>query len=1066
MMVQKDADAPRTQDLLEKCVERFERSWTPQSLFESGEWLEFVPGAQRLEVLAELVRVDMELQFVSGSPRDLDTYLARFPELLDYPNLLAAVAFEDYRLRFHHARKSRRTPETPLPEPGDYAVRYGIHTQDWPGLTEGNEPDQSPSRASRSSWLENPLAPMPKTGQSFCGFHLIGLLGTGACGKVFLARQGELANRLVCLKVTMQSSDESIYLARLQHSHIVPVYSIHKEAGCNAICMPFLGLATLKDVLVDVWRDPKEEWTSHRLTWQALLSTVNQHRIDAVLETIPNDREKTGFRQLSHMPREFETASEFAGKTWPDVATRLAEKMADGLAHAHGKGIVHGDIKPGNILITDDGEPVLLDFHLSQSTIDTFSNNQWVGGTLPYMAPELMESFRNGSTLSDRRSDIWSLGVVLFELYSGRHPWKPPAPSTVSTDLPEMIRQRHQAGSWRFSEVRGRKINPDMLNIIRKCLAPDPDDRYQDAGQLHDDLYLHVNQRSPVHAPSSGVSERIRKFSRRHPRLTSATSIGLASALIIATLTWTLMMRSARLAGADAMAESREFVNKSLTDQLSLSVMSGEASRFHKASADARQSLELWNALTADQLFNSTRYSRLPAGQQSVERNAASDLHFWLAESFRQLASHTTEPNGRRQLIKRAEEENQLARSFFAGHQPTRSIELQKALIHRDAGQIDEFQRQVTDALEVKPDSARDRLMTAWLSSWLSDQQPPPVELAREAIRDAPLNYVAWITAGNLFLENERPDEAVSCYEVATSMVPAEPLAHYFLGRAELDRQNYAAALLAFDRVLQLSPDDWSSILNEGLCKAALGQWQDAEEAYSKAIRLGANATRIWYLRANARRQLGDNEGAAEDFKKFLEMEPDDEISFVTRGTVLVASDPDKAVSDFRSALMINPRSRQALQNLAHVYSEIRHDLPAAIGAMDQLIGYYPKDATQIATRGVLHARGGSREAGLADAELALQIRHDADTRYRVAGIYAQTSKTAPGDAPIAIQLAAQALFENPGQILGYMAADPDIEPVKSSPQWQELEETAKNLAKTVRSSTNRAAAGAPPRIP
>src|SRR5262249_42005114 len=122
---------------------------------------------------------------------------------------------------------------------------------------------------------------------------------------------------------------------------------------------------------------------------------------------------------------------------WP------AAPVADGRAHAHERGILHRALKPANILVGDDGEPLLLDFNLAADTkLRGHASAALVGGTLPYMAPEHLEAFRTGGRGLDARSDLYSLGVILCELLTGRHPF-PIQSGPVREVLSRMIADRH-----------------------------------------------------------------------------------------------------------------------------------------------------------------------------------------------------------------------------------------------------------------------------------------------------------------------------------------------------------------------------------------------------------------------------------------------------------------------------------------------------------------------------------------------------------------------------------------------------------------------------------------------
>src|SRR5262249_42786445 len=115
------------------------------------------------------------------------------------------------------------------------------------------------------------LGAMPEAGTDFLGFHLIAELGRGAFGKVFLARQGELADRPVALKISSDIRGESRTLAQLQHTNIVPIYSVHHASPFHAVCMPFLGTVTLADVLRGL-----RDQANLPATARALMDTVNR----------------------------------------------------------------------------------------------------------------------------------------------------------------------------------------------------------------------------------------------------------------------------------------------------------------------------------------------------------------------------------------------------------------------------------------------------------------------------------------------------------------------------------------------------------------------------------------------------------------------------------------------------------------------------------------------------------------------------------------------------------------------------------------------------------------------
>jgi serine/threonine-protein kinase len=163
----------------------------------------------------------------------------------------------------------------------------------------------------------------------------------------------------------------------------------------------------------------------------------------------------------------------------PRRAAALVEKIARAVHYAHGKGILHRDLKPGNILLSEHGEPLVSDFGLAKflNAEETLTQTGAVVGTPAYMAPE--QTAGQGATLSPQ-SDIWSLGVMLYELLTGRRPFA----GMGAQDLTAQIQ--------RAEPPRPRALRPDLNRdleaVVLKCLEKDPDWRYPTAEALGEDL--------------------------------------------------------------------------------------------------------------------------------------------------------------------------------------------------------------------------------------------------------------------------------------------------------------------------------------------------------------------------------------------------------------------------------------------------------------------------------------------------------------------------------------------------------------------------------------------------
>lgn len=305
----------------------------------------------------------------------------------------------------------------------------------------------------------------PEPGDCICGFRLLEELGRGAIGRVFLAEELALADRQVVIKLTRAGVREGETLSRLKHEHIVPIYSIHAEemSGLTAICMPFLSRWTLQDFLDAAFA----EASSPRRFSHALGALLN--------------REPSGWKGDA-------ASREATSESYIDGILKLLIKLCDALAHTHQREILHLDLKPSNILITPDGEPLLLDFNLS---IAGATRSSLVGGTMPYMSPEQIQSLvlpsKVGGIAVDHRSDIFSLGVIGYQLLTGKYPflrllWKQPSVE-VGRDL--LALQQAEASPAHQVDPR---IDAVISRVLSRAMHYDVERRYASADEFAREL--------------------------------------------------------------------------------------------------------------------------------------------------------------------------------------------------------------------------------------------------------------------------------------------------------------------------------------------------------------------------------------------------------------------------------------------------------------------------------------------------------------------------------------------------------------------------------------------------
>jgi serine/threonine protein kinase/Flp pilus assembly protein TadD len=1034
---------------------------------------QFLPSAgdpRRLSVLVELIRIDLEMGWTVGKPIPLSDYQARYPGAFEDRSTRQDLAFEEYRQRIQAGRFVHAL---------EYSERFDISVSDWPQaddvLADAQELAEHPvtvnspdphgvtaaarayqdlrGRAGQQNWdpgedaaditrffaelhrhspdvalsVAEAVINLPSAGTEFTGFKLLSELGRGAFGRVFLAEQQDLAHRQVVLKVSIDVKVEARALAQLLHTNIVPIYSVHRNGLLQAVCMPYCGSVTLADVI----RRFRGETVPN--SGKGLVTILNSSMLGA--------RKADPAAELSEVPAGRPASSRVVlellqGFSYVEAVLWVGARIADALSHAHDRGILHRDLKPANVLLTDEGQPMLLDFNLSADTkLRGLAEAARLGGTLPYMSPEHLESFAGQRRVVDGRGDIYALGVMLYELLTTELPF-PVYPRSTKDMVDRMMRDRKAVPRLRH---RNAAVSPAVESIVLKCLAFDPAERYSSARALLEDLDRQSHHLPLRHAPNRSVGERVKKWARRHPRLSSSACLGtLAAVLLVATAGLAGYQHQRRM-GLEARENWSGFRDESMQFQLSLTGLPEDDNKPLAESVEkGRKALGRYPSPSDPTWARSSQVKHLSEAEQKQLREEVGTLLLMLAHATRRSsADHTS--------FEEALRLNEQAEGCFSPAEVPAGVWSQRAELLDHLGRADEA-KVLRERPTVPLTSARGEYLDAWEHA-RHGRYAPAVPLLEDATRKDPQALWAWFLLGRSYDGLGRDNDAIACYSTCLALQPDAHQVWFNRGLAQLRRGDFKNASADFDRTLQLRPDLADAYFNRGLVRKAVGDLPGAESDFTASLEHGADFTRVFFVRSAVRTERGDKDGAERDRQEGLKREPVEESCWTARGFARLGSDAKGALADFEKALERNPQYRPALVNKAHVFGELL-DRPAdAVATLDKAIQYHPETASLRSTRAVYLARMGRRDAAHRDAESALDLSGDAATRYQVAGVYSLTSKQNPDDRKEAMRLLAAALKKDYG--FEYLDVDPELAPIRELDEYKSLVSAARTLRTT-----------------
>ena len=814
---------------------------------------------------------------------------------------------------------------------------------------------------------DHPIAERP--GTTIGPYKLLEQIGEGGFGVVFMAEQQQPVRRKVALKVLKAGMDTRQVIARFEaerqalalmdHPNIARVL----DAGETSTGRPHFVMELVKGVPITDYCDQSRLTTRERLA-------VFTHVCHAV-------------------------------------------------QHAHHKGIIHRDLKPSNVMVTlHDGAPVVkvIDFGIAKAlgqrlTDKTlFTGFAQMVGTPMYMSPE--QAQLSGLDI-DTRSDIYSLGVLLYELLSGVTPFDgermrtagydemrriireedPPSPSTRLSALGQSavtVSAERQSDPKRLC----RLLRGELDWIVMKALEKDRTRRYETANELARDVdrYLHDE---PVAACPPSAWYRFRKFMRRHKTLLATTGLIL---LFVVSLGigagWVVRDRAAREAALDgeatrAVSEARSLIADGRWPEALAVIERTEAvlataGRHHALAPPALRELDkdLAMARRLEEIHSQPGRQELgrekQTGSSGAWQLAESDSRTMTEEIFsgRELAAayaRAFQGYGIDTAVLPVEEAAERIRGRSIRLELARALDFWSSMRRRsgDTGPPD-WKRLLAVAKLADPDPWRNGLRDA-----LQGRDRKALE-ALEASADVPsLSPATLHLLGYALSDVGAADRAVSLLRRAQRQYPGDLWLNDALGwlcYSTPHPPQYDESVRFYTAALAVRPGNPHMAYSIGRALGDKGSFAEAIAVFTKAIELKPDLMDAWWGRAYCYSELGQPESALADYSKAIELNPKLATAWGNRGFAYESlGQHDKAIADLSKVIELDPRYVGAWANRGFAYESLgQHD--KAIADLSKAIELDPRYASAWGNRGWANRNLRQYDKATADYSKAIEL--------------------------------------------------------------------------------------------
>lgn len=686
--------------------------------------------------------------------------------------------------------------------------------------------------------------------------------------------------------------------------------------------------------------------------------------------------------------------------------------------------MVHGDLKPANILLKNDGEPALIDFNLARNREEVASTH--VGGTLPYMSPEQLQVFLGRKLHLSAASDVYSFGLILFEIVEGRLPF--PAPlSAAESDV--SVASQHRKQAVRFDD---RSISGGIKTIIAKCLEYDPKNRYVSGSELLEDLDCEHANLPLKHANESFFRSRMLKLVRRYPRLFSVAPVLVVATLfigILASVSWYWWQQSQQWNSRESLSRWTSLMSVQLPKLLEGSDKEIQASF---------QTIELAiNSLSESKVESGeiAKFSWIPADERLfAEREFCDDLLLaaGLASERRSQLRLDQVATIDRWLVlcqRLHLSQSKIVKRLRSALDPTSSqgdISDDAANLSKDGMITDSEKMLQARGLSLKGLSARSVETLSGLTPRRSSE------------------CLYWITVGDAQNKLGHQEAALHAYGLAIHKAAGATVGYSRRSQLLANMRKWSDAENDCTKLIELRPLAAYHYAERARIREALGKIQEAILDMDDALNFEPNANRYYFFRSRLEQNAKNLARAKEDFRKGISLHPETVEDWISRALAQLPRYPEKAMEDLKRAEMLEPDRFEVLQNQAHVLSEYLHDEIAATQVLSSILENDPENVWARVDRCVLLARTGKKSEVLADIERVIAKGNPvaSSTYYQVACAHSLLANMHPECREQSLHFLSKAILGGYGHDL--LETDSDLAPIRSDPKFSALLEVTR----------------------